>query len=116
MGGEVMTTVVGQAVGPESPWLTAASIAVVVNILLLLVLISIWLRNYRTFKSKHAMGLSIFGAFLLAENLLTFNYYVINSQVAAYLAAEDPIAGRAMMFVTVLQTLALVFLTWVTLD
>lgn len=116
MGAEVMTTVVGQAVGPESPWLTAASGAVVVNILLLLVLISIWLRNYRTLKSKHALGLSIFGAFLLAENLLTFNYYVINSQVAAYLAAEDPIAGRAMMFVAVLQTLALAFLTWVTLD
>ncbi len=116
MGSEVVTTVVGQAVGPESPWLTAASVATVVNVLLLGVLLTVWLRNYRTFKSKHALGLSIFGVFLLAENLLTFNYYVINSQVAAYLAAEDPIAGRAMMFVALLQTLALIFLTWVTLE
>lgn len=116
MGFNSMTVVIGQAIGPESPWLTAASVATVVNILLLLVLIGIWIQNYRTLKSKHAMGLSIFGVFLLAENVLTFNYYVINSQVAAYLAAEDPIAGRAMMFVAVLQTLALIFLSWVTLE
>jgi len=116
MGPEVVGTVVAQAVGPESPWLTAASAATAVNVFLLGVLVSIWLRNYRTFRSKHALGLSIFGVFLLAENLLTFNYYVINSQVAAYLAAEDPIAGRAMMTVAFLQMLALVFLTWVTLE
>lgn len=103
-------------IGPGSPWLTAASVATAVNALLLLVLVSIWGQNYRTFKSKHALGLVIFGLFLLAQNLLTFNYYVINSQVAAYLAAEDPIAGRAMMFVAILQTAALVFLTWVTLE
>jgi len=116
MGLEVVGTVVGQSVGPDSPWLTAASAATVVNILLLLVLLSVWVRNYQKFKSKHALGLSIFGLFLLAENLLTFNYYVINSQVAAYLAAEDPIAGRAMMFVALLQTIALAFLTWITLE
>lgn len=116
MGSSIMSIAVGQAVGPESPWLTAASLATVINILLLLVLISVWLRNYRTFRSKHAIGLSIFGVFLLAENILTLNYYVINSQVAAYLAAEDPIAGRAMMSVAILQTLALVFLTWITVD
>ena len=103
-------------IGPGSPWLTAASVATAVNAILLLVLLGIWVQNYRTFQSKHALGLVIFGTFLLAQNLLTFNYYVINSQVAAYLAAEDPIAGRAMMFVAILQTAALIFLTWVTLD
>jgi len=108
--------VAAQAVGPGSPWLTAASVATVVNVLLLLVIVSVWLRNYRRFRSKHALGLAVFGLLLLAENLLTFNYYVINTQVAAYLAAEDPVAGRAMMFVALLQTAALVFLTWVTLD
>jgi len=103
-------------IGPGSPWLTAASAATVVNIVLLFVLLGVWLRNYRALRSKHALGLAIFGLFLLAQNVLTFNYYVINSQVAAYLAAEDPIAGRAMMFVAILQTVALVFLTWVTLE
>ena len=118
MGFELVgvTGILGLEIGPGSPWLTAASAATVINILLLLVLIGIWGRNYRTFKSKHALGLVIFGVFLLAQNVLTFNYYVLNSQVAAYLAAEDPIAGRAMMFVALLQTLALVFLTWVTLE
>jgi len=103
-------------IGPGSPWLTAASVATVINMLLLFVLVFVWGRNYRTFKSKHALGLLIFGVFLFAQNALTFNYYVINEQVAAYLAAEDPIAGQAMMFVALLQTFALVFLTWVTLE
>jgi len=111
-----VAVVVGQAIDPGSPWLTAASVAVVVNALLLLVLVGTWVRNYRTFGSKHALGLLIFGVFLLAHNVLSFNYYVINSSVAEYLAAEDPIAGRAMMFVAILQTVALLFLTWVTLD
>jgi len=103
-------------IGPGSPWLTAASVATAVNAVLLLVLLGIWAQNYRTFGSKHALGLVIFGFFLLAQNLLTFNYYVINSQVAEYLAAEDPVAGQAMMFVAILQTFALIFLTWVTVD
>jgi hypothetical protein len=105
-----------QAIGPGSPWLTAASVATAINAVLLVVLLAVWIDNYRTFGSKHALGLTIFGAFLLAENLLTFNYYVINTQVASYLAAQDPIAGRAMMSVAILQTVALAFLTWVTLD
>lgn len=118
MGTELAGTVsvIAQDIGPGSPWLTAASVATAINIALLLVLVSIWLRNYRTIRSKHALGLLIFGLFLLAQNLLTFNYYVINDQVAAYLAAEDPVAGQAMMFVGMLQTVALGFLTWVTLD
>jgi hypothetical protein len=111
-----MTGAVGQAIGPGSPWLTAASVATAINVVLLLALVGVWVRNYRTFGSKHALGLVVFGLFLLAENLLTFNYYVINSQVAAYLAAEDPVAGRAMMSVALLQTIALVVLTWTTFD
>jgi len=103
-------------IGPGSPWLTAASVATAVNAVLLLFLIGIWGQNYRAIKSKHALGLLIFGIFLLTQNLLTFNYYVINSQVAAYLAAADPIAGRAMMFVAILQTGGLFFLTWITFD
>ncbi|MEF8980049.1 MAG: hypothetical protein V5A39_14460 [Haloarculaceae archaeon] len=97
-------------------WLNAASAATVLNIVLLLVLGSIWVRNYLEFRSKHTLGLSVFVALLLAENLLTFNYYVINRQVANYLSQADPIAGKAMMFVQVLELAAIVFLLWTTWD
>jgi len=97
-------------------WLNAASAATALNIVLLLALVSIWIRNYLEFRSKHTLGLSIFAVLLLAENLLTFNYYVINSQVANYLSQADPIAGKAMMFVQVLELGAIIFLVWTTWD
>lgn len=75
-----------------------------------------WVRNYLEFRSKHTLGLSVFAALLLAENLLTFNYYVINTQVANYLSDADPIAGKAMMFVQVLEFAAIAFLLWTTWD
>jgi len=97
-------------------WLNAASAATALNIVLLLVLGSVWIRNYLEFRSKHTLGLSVFAALLLAENLLTFNYYVINTQVANYLSQADPVAGKAMMFVQVFELAAIVFLLWVTWD
>jgi hypothetical protein len=86
------------------------------NVLLLVILIGIWTRNYLELRSKHALGFGIFGVLLLAENLLSFNYYVLDPSVATYLAEADPIAGKAMMFVQVLELGAIVFLTWITLD
>jgi beta-lactamase regulating signal transducer with metallopeptidase domain len=97
-------------------WLNAASVATALNIVLLLVLGSVWVRNYLEFRSKHTLGLSVFAALLLAENLLTFNYYVINTQVANYLSQADPVAGKAMMIVQVFELAAIVFLFWVTWD
>ena len=97
-------------------WLDAASAATALNVLLLLVLTGIWLRNYSEFRSKHTLGFVIFGVLLLAENLLSFYYYVLDPQVATLLASAAPIAGRAMMFVQLLELGALVFLTWITWD
>jgi predicted ferric reductase len=97
-------------------WLNAASAATVVNILLLVLLVGIWARNYREFRSKHTLGFVVFGLLLLAENLLSFNYYVLDPQVASHLAAADSIAGRAMMTVQILELGAVVFLTWITWD
>jgi hypothetical protein len=97
-------------------WMTAASVATAVNVALLLVLGGIWVRNYREFRSKHTLGLTVFAVLLLAENLLAFNYYVLDPQVAQLLNSADPIAGRAMMFVQVLELAGIGFLLWVTLD
>ena len=97
-------------------WMTAASVATAVNVALLLVLGGIWVRNYREFRSKHTLGLTVFAVLLLAENLLALNYYVLDPQVAQLLNSADPIAGRAMMFVQVLELAGIGFLLWVTLD
>ncbi len=97
-------------------WLTAASVATALNVVLLLVLGSIWVRNYLEFRSKHTLGFAVFAGLLLAENLLSLNYYVLDPQVAQLLNSADPIAGRAMMFVQVLELAAIVFLLWVTWD
>ncbi len=97
-------------------WLNAASVATALNVVLLLVLGSVWARNYLEFRSKHTLGLSVFAALLLAENILSLNYYVLDPQVAELLSSADPIAGRAMMFVQVLELAAIVFLLWVTWD
>jgi hypothetical protein len=97
-------------------WLDAASAATALNVVLLVVLVAIWGRNYREFNSKHALGLVLFGLMLLAENVLAFYYYVLDPNVATLLNSAAPIAGRAMMSVQVLELLALLFLTWVTWD
>jgi hypothetical protein len=97
-------------------WLNVAGGATAINVVILLVLVGIWLRNYWELGSKHALGLSVFGILLLAENLLAFFYYVIHPQVAELLRSAAPVAGQAMSSVQILELLGLLFLTWVTWD
>jgi hypothetical protein len=97
-------------------WLTVAGAAAAINVALLVVLVAIWGRNYRDLRSKHALGLSVFGILLLAENLLSFYYYVLDPQVAQLLRSAAPIAGRAMSLVQLLELAGLLFLAWVTWD
>jgi len=84
-------------------WLTVAGAAAAFNVVLLLVLVDIWGRNYLDLGSKHALGLAIF-------------YYVLDPQVAQLLRDAAPVAGRAMSFVQILELAGLLFLAWVTLD
>lgn len=97
-------------------WLDAASTATALNVCLLLVLLSIWGRNYLEFRSKHTVGWSLFAILLLIENLLSLYYYVLDPTVAAVLNDAAPFAGRAMMTVQVFELAAISFLLWVTWD
>jgi len=97
-------------------WMTAASVASVLNAVVLLALLSVWVRNYLAVRSKHALGLSVFGLLLLAENGLSVYYYVLDPQVAVLLRSAAPVAGRAMTFVALLEFLGLAFLAWITWD
>jgi len=95
-------------------WLNVAGAAAAANVVILLVLVGIWSRNYRAIGSNHALGLAIFGVLLLAENLLALYYYLVDPQVAQLLQSAAPVAGRAMSFVQLLELAALMFLAWVT--
>ncbi|ADJ15237.1 hypothetical protein [Halalkalicoccus jeotgali] len=98
-------------------WPTVARISVSANVLLLAVLGAIWARNYWQFRSKHTLGLLVFSILLLAENALALYYYMIDPMLAGWFATAVPaIAWRAMMLLHVLETVALLFLAWVTWD
>ncbi|PSQ16497.1 hypothetical protein BRD00_10930 [Halobacteriales archaeon QS_8_69_26] len=97
-------------------WLDAASAATAANVVVLAVLLAIWVRNYREFRSKHTLGLSVFATLLLVENLLSLYYYVVDPTVATVLNDAAPYAGRAMMTVQFFELAALLFLLWITWD
>ena len=95
-----------------------ARISAGLNVVLLLALVWVWGRNYAQFPSKHALGLAMFGVFLLGENLFALYIYLVDPMLSAWFASEavPPIAWRGMMALHVLQTLGLLFLVWITWD
>jgi uncharacterized membrane protein len=99
-------------------WVDIVRVAVVANILLLAGLGYVWGRNYLQFRSKHTLGLLLFGLFLLAQNLLHLYYYLVDPALSAWWHSEavPPIVWRTQMFLHVFQLLGLGFLTWVTWD
>jgi hypothetical protein len=100
-----------------SLWFDIARLAAGVNIALLAVLLSIWGRNYLDFRSKHTLGLAMFGAFLLARNGFSLYIYLVDPTLSAWFSSDVPaIAWRAMMALHVLETLGLAVLVWITWD
>jgi hypothetical protein len=94
-----------------------ATVAVGLNVLLLAVLSTVWYSNWRQLGSKHALGLLIFGVLLLAENAFALYYYLIDPTLSAWFATSVPdVAWWAMLTFHVLETVAIAFLAWVTLD
>jgi len=100
-----------------STLVTAAQVAVGINILLLLGLCWVWGRNYYQLRSKHTLGMLVFAALLLAENGFSLYYYLVDPTLSAWFSTSvpDP-AWQAMLLFHVLEMLALAFLSWVTFD
>jgi hypothetical protein len=98
-------------------WITVVRGAAAVNVVLLVGLCALWARNYRAFRSKHALGLLVFGVLLLAENALAFYYFMLDPVLSVWFSDSMPsLPGRAMMFLRVLETGALLFLGWISWD
>ncbi len=88
--------------------LDAARIAAALNVVLLLGLIGIWVRNYREIRSPMTLGSVVFAVLLLAENGLALYYYTLAS-----IPLSAP-AVRAMMYLQVLEAVGIAVLTYVT--
>ncbi|WP_137287344.1 hypothetical protein [Halorussus salinisoli] len=99
-----------------SLWVDVAEVAAVLNVALLVGLVGVWGRSYRQLRSKHALGLLVFGGLLLAENLLWVYAYSFNSTFHAWLYDGTSFTQQAMMGLCVLESVGLLFLAWVTWD
>jgi hypothetical protein len=100
-----------------SVWFDVARVAAGVNVVLLSVLVVIWGRNYYQLRSKHSLGLAMFGCFLLAENAFSLYIYVFHDILSDWFATGVPtIAWKAMMALHVLEAVGIAFLVWITWD
>ena len=81
-----------------------------VNAVLLAVLTAVWVRNYRQFRTRLLLGLVAFGSVLLVENLVAVYFFF--SMHSLY--SMDPGVDMAVAVMRALETLAIAFLTYVT--
>ena len=98
-------------------WLDVARAVTATNVVLLVVLCSVWLPNYRRVRSKHTLGMVAFAVVLLAENALALYVYLLDPVLSVWFstAVPDP-AWQAMVALHALETVALGALVWVTMD
>ncbi len=98
-----------------SVWLSVALAAAGVNVLLLLVLGSIWLRNYRQYGASHTLGLLVFAMFLLVQNLLWLYFYSLHPVFVGWFVNAGTDVQIGLTLLCGLETLALLILfkiTW----
>jgi len=99
-----------------SLWVDITRVAMGVNVLLLVALVGVWGRNYRQLRSKHTLGLLLFGLMLLGENALGLYYFMWHADLAAWFTGLSDLASSAMMALRLAETFAIAFLAWVTFD
>lgn len=91
----------------------------VLNILLLGGLLYVWGSNWWQLRSKHTLGLVIFGVFLLAENATAAYLFIMDPTLSAWINDETlvpPIAQMTLAGLRLMEFGGLAFLTWVTWD
>ncbi|MFC6765649.1 hypothetical protein [Natrinema soli] len=95
-------------------WLNAARMAAGVNMVLLLVLGSIWLRNYRQHGARHTLGLLVFAVLLLVQNGLWLYFYVLHPDFIGWFVNSGTDVQVGVTMLCGLELIALVFLTRIT--
>mgnify|MGYP001579243670 CR=1 FL=1 len=85
-----------------------ATVVSVLNSILLLFLLFIYLKNYKTIKSKFTLGLAVFAILLLAQNLTSI--YFQTAMIDYY---SRTVANFALIL-NLLESLALLSLAYIT--
>jgi len=99
-----------------STLLTAALLAAAVNAVLLVALLWVWGRSYRSVGAAHTLGLIVVGAFLLVENGLWLYFYGIDGTFRGWYVAIETVSQVGMFALCGLETVALLVLAYVTLQ
>jgi hypothetical protein len=94
------------------PLIQAASALAGLNVLMLLGLTVVWIRNYRTFGTGLLLGLVTFGAVMLVENAMAVYFFF--SMQSFY--SGDPHVQQAVLVLRGLQLVAIGVLTYVTMQ
>jgi len=94
-----------------STQLLAAAALAGINVVLLIALGTVWVRNYRTFRTNLVLGLVAFAAVMLVENVVAVYFYFS----AHMLYVADPGIQTIVLALRALQLVALLFLTYVTM-
>jgi len=92
-------------------YLTVASALSGLNIILLLLLGRVWVRNYRQFRTPLTLGLLGFAAVLVVENLVALAFFFSMGM----LYADSALAQAAVLAMRALQFVAVLFLTAVSM-
>ena len=95
-------------------WLDAARVAAGANVVLLLALGSVWLRNYRRHGARHTLGLLVFAGFLLVENALWLYFYVLHPDFIGWFVEAGTGVQVGLTLLCGLELLALAFLVRIT--
>lgn len=95
-------------------WLDAARVAAAVNVVLLVGLGSVWLRTYRRHGARHTLGLLVFAAFLLVENVLWLYFYLVHPQFIGWFVNASSEVQIGMTLLCTLELVALAFLVRIT--
>lgn len=95
-------------------WLEAARVAAGVNLLLLVALGSVWLRNYRQHGARHTLGMLVFAAFLVVENALWLYFYALHPSFIGWFVNANAEVQVGMTLLCGLELVALAFLARIT--
>lgn len=88
--------------------------AVVANLVILLALGSVWLRNYRLHRAQHTLVMLIFAAVLFVQNLLWIALYAIDARYIGWFLNADADMQLGIVGLCGLETVALLVLAWLT--
>lgn len=96
-------------------WLTGARLSAGINLVLLLALGAVWVRNYLDHGARHTLGMLVFAAMLFVQNGLWLYFYLIHDEFIAWFVNASVDVQMGVTFLCGLELLALLVIAKLTL-